>query len=211
MTALATDNFNRADAGTLGSNWGMYQGMPNPQGIFSNTADLTVASNRNSGFYDGGVTWPNDQYAQAKVITMPDATGTWAVVVRGEAVSGGQRTLYAAGVSQGDFGNTFTSIWKFVANVQTGLANSGVTDIGVGKIVRLEAVGTTLTCYVDGVQKVQFTDSSIASGKPGIYSVHNAIDVGLFDDFEAGDFAAGGGQAVDSDYLLYQIQTRWGR
>lgn len=190
MTILATDDFNRADAATLGANWVLLQGIANHQGIFSNAADLAVASARNGDAYDNGITWPNDQYARAKVVTMPDAAGTWAVVVRGEAVSGGQRTFYAAGVDPGDASDNFTRIWKWVGNTLTGLSSSGTNDISAGSIVRLEAVGTTLTCFVDGVQKTQVTDSAIASGKPGIYSVHNAIDVALFDDFEAGDFGS---------------------
>src|SRR5216117_2215069 len=124
MSVLASDNFNRANAASLGANWILFKGIANHQGIFSNAADLTVASARNGDAYDGGVSWPNDQYAQAKVVTMPDAAGTWAVVVRGEAVSGVSRTFYAAGVNPGDSGDTFTRIWKFVGNTFTGLASS---------------------------------------------------------------------------------------
>lgn len=193
MAILAADDFNRADAANLGANWVLIQGIANHQGIFSNAADLAVASARNGDAYNGGVTWPNDQYAQAKVVTMPDATGTWGVVVRAEAVGGAQRIFYAAGVSPGDQGDNFTRIWKFVNNTYTNISSSGANDISVGKTVRLEVVGTTLTCFVDGVQKTQITDAAIASGKPGIYSVHNAIDVALFDDFEAGDFTVPGG------------------
>lgn len=194
MSILATDSFTRADAQNPGANWLLIKGIgvSNDFGIFSNAVDVTTAFTRNADAYDGGIVWPNDQYAKAKCLVMPTSGELWAVVVRSEAVVGTQRNWYAAGTNPADFGNAQTHIWKEVANVFTDLGTTGAVDISAGDTVTIEIVGSTITCKVNGVQKLQVTDSSIPSGKPGIFVQYATINTAVADDFEGGDFGVGG-------------------
>jgi hypothetical protein len=183
MSVLASDTFTRADATTLGANWGSSGGLGTSCGIVSNQVDVTVTGSRCGNTYTA-VTWPDDHYSKATVVALP--SNTWAVLVRMQV--GASRNYYAAGVNPNDFGDSQTRIWKEVAGVETGLATSGTVDITAGSVVELDIQSTTLTCKVDGITKVSVTDGSFPSGTPGILLQHTAINVGLLDNWEGGDF-----------------------
>lgn len=185
----ATDIFNSADAPTLGANWLRLKGETNDLGIFSNQADVGTAAADCGNAYDGAINWPNDQYAQVKFAALGSSeTLLW---VRGEAVTGITKNGYQGGTDFGNEGNQFTVILKRVASAWTELANLGSAGIAAGDTVYLEVKGSapgTIKLFVNGIEKLSVTDSSISSGKPGLSAIHSAGDVALFDDFEAGDF-----------------------
>lgn len=182
---LASDDCNRADAANPGANWVLPKGIAAHLGIFSTQLDVATAAARCADAYDAGITWPANQYSQARFVAL--ASATQSVLVRAETVTGTTRNYYAAGINTNDFSNNQTHIWKEVASVITDLGTSGAVDITPGAIVSLEAQGTTLICKVNGVPKVTVVDASFAAGKPGLYAQHSAGDVALFDDFVAGD------------------------
>lgn len=63
-------------------------------------------------------------------------------------------------------------LYKRVEGVETELGNTALTaEVGVSRTVRLEAVGTTIKVYVDGVEKISKTDSSITAA--GRVAIHN--------------------------------------
>jgi hypothetical protein len=65
---LATDDFNRADAG-LGANWTTITTSSDPQ-IRSNVVeDLAVAGASANALYTG-ISWPDDQYASLTILTL---------------------------------------------------------------------------------------------------------------------------------------------
>jgi hypothetical protein len=89
-----------------------------------------------------------------------------------------------------DAANTYVFYWthagdvwrlgKYVGGTWTTLASSASAPLGVGKAVtvRLVVSGSSLAGYVDGVLKVSATDSSLSSGKAGLYgwSVKSKFD-----------------------------------
>src|SRR5678815_2496696 len=90
MTAIAADNFNRANANPIG---GLWVTSPNEAAIqlTSNAAAPSSAASDCAAIFNQG-TWPNDQYAQAN-LTVSGTTGTSGpgVLVRG---STGAHTYY---------------------------------------------------------------------------------------------------------------------
>lgn len=54
-------------------------------------------------------------------------------------------------------------------------ANITVSTMIVGDLVRLSAVGTTLTIYVNGVSAATRTDSTYAAGQPGLFCQGGSI------------------------------------
>src|SRR4051812_40998588 len=120
MTTLATDDFNRANAGTLGANYstnGVYSQLTivsNKANVFSLAASLRTAE-----------VYPNDQWAQATISGITGSMMWGGVVVRGKTAA---ESFYAAGANSGDFGNARQRIWKMVAATRTSLAASGSTD-----------------------------------------------------------------------------------
>ncbi len=83
-------------------------------------------------------------------------------------------------------------IWKNIAGARTSLASEAI-DIAIDDVLRLELQGTTLTLFVNGVQRLTAVDSSIASGgAPAIIGrVSSGTDFVQLDDFSTGDFLGG--------------------
>jgi len=181
---LATDSFDRADAATLGVNWPLLKGESQHLGIFSNQVDTSAAGDCGNA-YDGGISWPGDQWAEAPIATI--GTGETLIWVRGEAFSGSTKNGYQGGTDDGNLGHNNTEIIKRVADTWSELGSSGVNDITAGSVVRVEAEGNAVRVLVDGVQKVAVTDASFSGGNPGLSAIH-AVNVGLFTSFTAGDF-----------------------
>lgn len=194
MTTLATDNFDRANAGTLGANWIINTG---DFGIVSNQARATVDDSLVS--YDGGITWPNNQWSNA---TLNTAVGSAANNGTGTTVRGqGAGTDSAYEV----YGSTAgTRYYKSVAGAftQLGSDDTGVTW-AAGNICYLEMQGTTLLAKRGGPAGTAATsttgDTAFASGKPGIQFGHGGATCDI-NDWSGGDF-------VSADTLMAQILT----
>jgi hypothetical protein len=63
MAVLASDDFNRTDAATLGTGWSEIT-----FGIVSNHAKINTSSDDGYAYYSGA-TWPDDQYSEATLGT----------------------------------------------------------------------------------------------------------------------------------------------
>lgn len=186
MSVLASDNFNRANAGTLGANWTLMKGNSEQFKVLSNQAAVATVSSRDGSYYSA-TAFPNNQYSQALVVTLGNAYS--GVAVRA-ITSGATRNAYYAGVEPNDFGGaTTTRIWKDVASVVTSLG-TGATAAAAGQTHYLEAQGTVLVMKVNGTNEISVTDASLTAGQPGIAAFHNSTAVGIFDDWVGGDFAA---------------------
>lgn len=191
MSVLATDTFTRADAVTLGANWALPQGVGSWLGVFSNQVETEGPSGQRAGGQYTAVTVPNDQYSQIVVVTNPSGAG--GPFARG-ITSGGARNRYQAGQASAEFGGAITvsRVWKEIANVNTSLG-TGSTSLAAGQTWYLEVQGTTLIMKINGGTEITVTDAALASGQFGIYAEAAASGVGLYDTWEGGDFAAGGG------------------
>src|SRR6185295_18476556 len=138
---LETDNFTRADAASINDashSWLLLKGVSNTLGIFSNQVDVTDNANRNA-MGNAQVTWPNDQYCQAKFVIVQ--SGISHLIVRGKTDSGTTRNFYCAGDDIINRGDHITALKKSVANVESEIANSGSIDISAGNTVYLETQG----------------------------------------------------------------------
>lgn len=186
MAALATDSFNRANANPIGANWttvtsqGAFQIVSNAATVASLAAD--------SASLHSGISWTgvNDQYAQANITQVGGGGGLgtgFGLVVRGDAATA---TMYRLVVGTG---SNNIELAKLITGAYTLIWDRTAT-FNSGDLIRLEAQGTTLRVFINGVQVgANTTDSSIASGSPGMGYSASATS-GSMDNWEAGDFTS---------------------
>ncbi len=171
---VVTDDFNRADENLEASaNWtastaAMYK-------VVSNQLDIIgAASARRSAHWSADGFGP-DCYTQADYVTFAPAND-YGITLRHDGADPATGNLYAAR------DNDNFEIIKIVAGSFTTLATGDAATLGTW---RLEAVGSILTLFVDGVQKVQVTDTSLTdAGFNGFFGF--GTDGGVWDNFEAG-------------------------
>lgn len=167
--AVATDDFNRANGG-LGANWTVQAGT-GPL-IASNEAKIITTGTDEAAFWNAN-TFTDNQYS--KIIARADPTKV-AVSVRASGTGGSWNAYWARA----------DGIHKHVAGSYTGLGGGSIT-VNIGDTLELRVSGTTLQRYVNGVaQGTAPTDSSLASGKPGIlmWTLGGPVQA---DDWEGGD------------------------
>ncbi|MFI1928337.1 hypothetical protein [Streptomyces sp. NPDC020377] len=173
--AAFSDDFNRADSSTLGANWVEVSG------------DWSIVSNRLSSGSAGGTVIlraagamaSNDHYAQVTITsTAAVSHGVWC---RGNANitsgylwrnDGSSWTLFSV------VGGSFSSIGSYAAAAAP------------GDVAKVEAVGSTIKGYVNGVARVSVTDTSVASGTSVGLRAESTNSL-RFDDFAAADVTAG--------------------
>lgn len=175
-----TDDFNRANAGTLGANWtDTVPGM----GIVNNRARANGATSYNFSYYSGSA-WDGNHTSQ---VTLSAVIGNMAgPTVRQQAGSDTCYMLFCF-----PYLNT-VQLYKNIAGTKTMLVDYGVGSAD-GDVMKLEVSGTTLKAYKNTVQiGTDYTDSEISGGFPGIFGrTDSQCDM---DDWEGtGEFAGGGG------------------
>lgn len=156
---LASDDFNRTDAATLGGNWTAAVGT---FGIVSNEAapkTFEVGGNTISGY--SAISWPDNQYSQVTIRVVGVGTGGPGPAVRAAA---GAFTAYVAYCSDGA-----GIIAKWVAGVFTQIAGGSLLFVA-GDVARLQAMGTQIALYQNDILVASATDAAIASGSAGISS-----------------------------------------
>jgi len=159
---MATDSFDRADAGTLGANWTSCGSNP-AYGIVSNTAASSNAEAEEAVFWNAE-TFADNHYSEVTVSTTA-SNAYIGVAVRCSTGSGGNY--------YGFYGDNATRyIVRVVAGAYTSLATTG-TGFTNGDTLRLEAEGPTLRAYTNGVLWTSVTDSNLTSGAPGLTSWAN--------------------------------------
>lgn len=178
MTTLFTDDFNRADSGTLGSN---YTDIDAGFGIASNTAKASTAG-LNSTIINA-VSFPADQWVQVTLAgTMSgNADEGIGVVLRGAA--GGD--LYFVHCSTVD-----SHLYKRVGGTYTDISGAQAA-FALSDVLYAEVQGTTLLYKKNGTTVWSGTDSALSSGAAGLWG---DASTGLIaaDSLTAGDFASPG-------------------
>jgi hypothetical protein len=170
-----TDDFNRSDSSSLGANWVEVSG------------DWSIISSQlSSGSAGGtiilraaGVMASNDNSAQVTIAaTAAVSHGVWC---RGNSNISSGYLWRNDGTSWNLFsvvGGSFTSIGSF--------AGAAVA----GDVAKVQAVGSTIKGYVNGVQRVSVTDTGVATGTSvGIRA--DSVSALRFDDFTGADVVAG--------------------
>lgn len=95
-----------------------------------------------------------------------------------------------------------TRLYKTVSGTQTLLGTYANTlTTGVAQTHELRMTGTTIEVYIDSVQRISVTDSSIAAaGKAGLIGFQmretSVQDVGSIDNWSASDIGGGGGSSI---------------
>ncbi len=181
MSLVVTDNFDRANAASLGANWsdpGSNWGILSNQASSQATGDTAEATTWSANSFGA------NQYSKATIKSL----GLTAVVVRCSGTNaGGTLRLYRFTVSNSTTG-TITRIDPSAGTVSL-LSIPGT--YAIGDVIYLEASGTaptTLTAKLNGVQIGQVTntpDAGLASGAVGFQVITPLTRA--FDDWEGGD------------------------
>lgn len=204
MIELASDDFNRADADPIsGGNWVKPVAGDDHFKILTNVATFENVNNDADEMYDGGITWPDNQYSQADMIGTGgggDDQGP-GVIVRASTAPAYYRII--ASMSTGD-----VTVCKFnPTKTQLGalITSTFVED----DILRVEVSGSTIEVFRNGISLGTRTDSAITSGKPGIfYSSIGGVDNAVDNWSGGGDAAAAVG--VSNRYLVrHSRMTSW--
>ena len=186
---MATDNFDRAD---LGSNWTKIS-----------TDDCSIESNkvRTGVNVESAIRWsaegvPDNQYSSVVMLTSDMSSYTmFGPVVRAQ-VSGFSGYAFRR---EGDF---IYRMYKIVSGSWTQLGSVFYNPSEVsGDVLRLEIVGSTLKAFINGVLKRTASDSTYASGSPGIY----IYQVGTSPVFYGDDWEGG---AIKSRTMLPSFKPR---
>lgn len=203
MVAIS-DNFNRADSGSLGADWTEYI---NDWAIAGNAIRPTVLT-ADSYLHHNTVLASADQRAQIRV-SMP-STGTSpqkraGVLLRMDPSGAANFYLFEARYNTNPGVDGQLLITKFVAGTPTTLVSSAVGAIGAsaGFDLKGEVSGTALSLYVNGVLQLSTTDSALTAGRYiGVLGrVSGSLARLLIDNFSAEDLAEvhSGGSVASAD------------
>lgn len=182
--ATVSDDFNRSNSTSLGSNWAEDSGN---WVIVSNTLRQSTSSGAyRKARWVGSALASSDYAVQAVCSSSNGAVGP-GVFGRGAASS--TVTYYGLVFFPGD--NIY--IVEITAGSESVLASgSGFTpSSGVAYTLRLECEGTALRGYVNGTLRVSGSDSTLASGAVGVMSYGGSSDNNSFDDWTASDLSSG--------------------
>jgi hypothetical protein len=183
MSRLAFDNFQRSDENPLsgGGNWTTVTGLQSPQ-VVGGFCEASSASQ--CGCFYSGITWPADQYSEAVIAAFGFALGA---LVR---CASGVKTYYR-GIFNGETGAT--SLQMLNNGFQTIFGFGPTLSGSVGDQVKLQAQGTTISLFYNGVLQLSVTDSTIASGSAGLNVLQRSTPSDTqISEWDGGDFAAGG-------------------
>lgn len=174
MTTFA-DDFNRADSSSLGAGWVEVSG------------DWSIASNQLSPGNAGGTILlraaaaaaTDDNFTQVTIAST--AAASQGVGCRGDTNFQNGYLWRNDGTSWNLFavvGGSFTSIASFAAAAAP------------GDVAKVQAVGTTIKAFVNGVQRASVTDTGVTTGKNAF--IRSESTSGLrYDDFSSGDVSSG--------------------
>lgn len=188
---LATDNFNRADQSNM-TNW---LNTADHWQVVSNTSTPTSFGSDALSVYDGSVSWPADQYSQAKLTVTSTLGGGRGPGVVVRAVTTGP-SYYRAVLDHAASNNV--EVGRMVSGTYTVLTNRTTTWVD-GDVLRLEVTGTgasrVLKIFRNGTQLgADIADASggiDAANRPGL-GFSSSVTSASADDWEGGSMAAGG-------------------
>lgn len=197
---IVTDDFNRADATSLGANWNTYNGQRFQ--IVGNQATLYAAG----GSYNG-VSWvansfTGDQFSEVKIVTLPTTDYAPGPCVRTD--SDGIGAGYAVCIrSDGAF-----RIMREASPVYT----SAASQFAAGDTVRLSHASgsTSVIVWKNGTPLYTYTEGGtvLSRTRVGLYAyafTDGATDW-VIDDFRAGDGdGSSGASAVPAIASFYQM------
>lgn len=184
MSVLVSDNFNRANSGSLGAAWTNKRASP---AITSNAVSSGTAADENLAYRNDTV-MPNDHWAQATAV----ASGAYTQCVGIRLQTAADRSGYYGGCDQLNNGDILRRVWKFVVAALTVIGTEAVS-IALNDVIYAEVQGTTVLLKVNGTpSSATGTAADYASGRSGLGVSDAAGGVALLDDWSAGDFTVSG-------------------
>lgn len=157
--ATASDNFQRAN-GALGANWTDWFWVGSVGCVIaSDRAAGSSEANTTSGDFWSAGSFGGDQYSRVTVAAVP-AAGEWVGV-----------TARQSGEGVGYLGIWFEGTYYLFNENGTPsppLLTSASGSLSAADTIMVKAVGTTVSLYRNGAQVLTATDSTYASGAPGI-------------------------------------------
>lgn len=183
-TVVATDNFNRADDITLGSNWTlMNSAQPNILRVVSNQCK-SPSSGTGAAYWNANAL-NNNQYTKLTIVTVDHTFNTsFGVICR---ATGTAATDNFSGYAFYTDGTTWV-LARYDTGTKTNLATGSATFVA-NDIIEIRANGTTITGYQNGspVASASATDSNYASGSGGLIVVNGGTIDGISDNWEGGN------------------------
>lgn len=191
-TDVVTDDFERA---SLGSSWRDY--YDGGYARICNSSDFCGLQNffMNWGMY-ADQEFSRDQFSEAVISAIDGSTHDLSadVIVRGN--QNGRFNMYGLTTD----GNSIFRIYRMVNDGETVLLNIGAPYPQAGDTLKLTAIGTTLTAYVNGVSRGSITDTALSSGSPGLRA-YGTNGTGSFESWRGGNITTLGGS------VKFQLQT----
>lgn len=173
ITGGATDDFNRANETPLASPWIIQTGSGSTLNLSSNGVVLAAEVGAGTSYYYNGAAVTADQYSSC----VPTGNG---FAQGGPFVRCGVTGYSGYGVDP-----AFNQLIKYVSASPTLLGGTLTPDIQVNDVLRVEAEGTTIRAFLNGVQMTgsPSTDSSLttAGNGVGIYAGEVSQKLDTFD------------------------------
>jgi hypothetical protein len=159
---LFSDNFNRGNNSSLGTNWQERSGnfSINSQTLVNSTSGTSVALVNNKTAADVVLT------ADVNLATTANERDA-GVVARHSGNGAGSQ--YYAGLAYRS-GRYYSEIWESTNGSWTRLSQVQVASNGTASL-RFEVIGTSLKLYVNGVLRNSVTDATLTSGRFGVSAV----------------------------------------
>jgi hypothetical protein len=190
MALPATDDFGRANGG-LGANWTTAGSAMSAPQIATNQVQVFAVGSDSGAIWNADA-FPNDQYAKVTLKTLNTDNGRCVGVQL--RTNSGTNDGYQC-VARGPFGATTPiEIRDAYTVIASGTAVVAANDVLLGNVV-----GTTITLYINGVQRLQTTDATWTAGSAGVYLF---VDSGAASDAVLDDFEAGSGTGLTSNTTI---------
>lgn len=170
-----TDDFNRADSSNLGAGWVEVSG------------DWSISTNQLSSGNAGGTVLLRAAGAMAT-----DDNGAQVTVVTTAAVSQGVWCRGDNNLQNGYLWRNNGTSWDLFAVVGgsfTAIATFAAAAVN-GDVMKVQAVGTAIKAFVNGVQRASVTDSSVTTGKTVGVRAESTNSL-RFDNFTGADVGSG--------------------
>jgi hypothetical protein len=199
---LAADGFDRVDGG-LGAGWASMA-----DGGLSISSGVVVGSSGSlAGDIRTGETYAGDQFSQVEVTATQLSGGQW--VGPAVRVQNGGQDMYL-GIYFWNGGSPELRLYERSAGTWMQLGGSyGCGPLAAGTELKLVAVGSTISFWQDGVERMAVSDSSLTGGAPGImtYGAATADNWSSGGDAPASTADPSGGAGAASTAFCYGVGT----
>lgn len=184
LVAVA-DNFNRANENPILAPWVLQGGAAFFQGQISGNQYIGQNALQTANLYDGGITWPPDQFSQATLQALPVNSGLAGLVVRGNTANQDCYVFTVEAFAGEGIGlPCIARIHRLLGVTTTFLATTTITP-QIGDIFKIQVIGTIITCFQNGVPILTATDSFVTSGNPGLLTLSIGAATIAWDDWSS--------------------------